>query len=217
MPKFYITTTLPYVNAAPHIGFALEIVQADVVARAHRVAGDDVFLNTGTDEHGTKIYQSQIFVPYVFVIDPGAQTVTKRINVGGRPLDLALTPDRRYLYIANYDLNELEKIDTETDSVVERIPHVPNARGIAITRDGRFAFVTNVLPSTVTVVDLASAAIVKVIPVGTMPTSVAFRADGKCAYVTCQGSASLFVIDTQTQEIVRSIVVDSNPIQVQVK
>lgn len=55
--SFYITTTLPYVNAKPHIGFALEVVRADVIARYHRLNGDDVFFNTGTDEHGLKIYQ----------------------------------------------------------------------------------------------------------------------------------------------------------------
>lgn len=54
---FYITTTLPYVNAEPHIGFALEIVQADIIARFEVVRGRDVFFNTGTDEHGQKIYQ----------------------------------------------------------------------------------------------------------------------------------------------------------------
>lgn len=53
---FYITTTLPYVNSDPHIGFALEIVQADVIARAKRLAGYDVFFSTGTDEHGQKIW-----------------------------------------------------------------------------------------------------------------------------------------------------------------
>lgn len=56
--KFYITTTLPYVNAEPHIGFALEIIEADVLARFHRQAGDEVFFNTGTDEHGLKIFRN---------------------------------------------------------------------------------------------------------------------------------------------------------------
>ena len=51
----YITTTLPYVNADPHIGFALEVVHADIIARWHRLMGRDVFFNTGTDEHGIKI------------------------------------------------------------------------------------------------------------------------------------------------------------------
>jgi methionyl-tRNA synthetase len=58
--KFYITTTLPYVNASPHIGFALEIVQADVIARYHKLLGEDVFFNFGTDEHGQKIYQKAV-------------------------------------------------------------------------------------------------------------------------------------------------------------
>jgi len=56
--KRYVTTTLPYVNADPHIGFALEILQADALARAWRLAGDDVFFNTGADEHGQKILQA---------------------------------------------------------------------------------------------------------------------------------------------------------------
>ena len=55
--NFYITTTLPYVNADPHLGFALETVQADVLARYYRLKDNDVFFNTGTDEHGLKIYR----------------------------------------------------------------------------------------------------------------------------------------------------------------
>jgi methionyl-tRNA synthetase len=55
--SFYITSTLPYVNSDPHVGFALEIVQADILARYHALLGDDVFFNTGTDEHGVKIYR----------------------------------------------------------------------------------------------------------------------------------------------------------------
>ena len=59
--KFYITTTLPYVNSDPHVGFALEIVQADAVARFHKeVQGEEVVFNFGTDEHGQKIYQKAL-------------------------------------------------------------------------------------------------------------------------------------------------------------
>jgi methionyl-tRNA synthetase len=60
MNKYYLTTTLPYVNADPHIGFALEIVQADSLARFKRIKGYEVFFNTGTDEHGQKIYQKAV-------------------------------------------------------------------------------------------------------------------------------------------------------------
>ncbi len=52
--RFYLSTALPYVNAQPHIGFALEAIQADVVARYHRFLGEDVFFLTGTDENSLK-------------------------------------------------------------------------------------------------------------------------------------------------------------------
>lgn len=53
--KFYITTSIAYANAAPHIGYAMELIQADVLARYHKLLGEDVFFLTGTDEHGSKI------------------------------------------------------------------------------------------------------------------------------------------------------------------
>jgi len=58
MTKFYITTTIPYVNAAPHIGHALEFVQADVIARWRRQQGDDVYFLSGSDENAIKNVQA---------------------------------------------------------------------------------------------------------------------------------------------------------------
>jgi methionyl-tRNA synthetase len=52
--RFYISTTIPYVNAPPHLGHALELVQADVLARHHRLAGDEVRFQTGTDDNSLK-------------------------------------------------------------------------------------------------------------------------------------------------------------------
>ncbi|MGB8815851.1 MAG: methionine--tRNA ligase [Minisyncoccia bacterium] len=57
---FYITTTLPYVNAEAHMGHALEIVRADVIARYKKLLGYEVFFNTGTDEHGQKLYEKAL-------------------------------------------------------------------------------------------------------------------------------------------------------------
>jgi len=53
-PHTYITTTIPYVNARPHLGFALELVQADVLARHRRRKGDQVRFQTGTDDNSLK-------------------------------------------------------------------------------------------------------------------------------------------------------------------
>jgi len=68
--SFYITTTLPYVNAELHMGHALEFVRADVIARYKKLLGMEVFFNTGTDEHGMKIFEkaeSQGLSPQEFV------------------------------------------------------------------------------------------------------------------------------------------------------
>jgi methionyl-tRNA synthetase len=96
--KFYITTAIAYTNAEPHIGFALELLQADVLARYHRLLGDDTYFLTGTDEHGTKIAQAaeksgkdtQVFV------DEIAQTfvdLCKKLNISND--DFIRTSDRK--------------------------------------------------------------------------------------------------------------------------
>lgn len=54
---FYITTTIPYVNADAHVGTALELIQADALARTMRLQGRKVFFSTGADEHGQKIWE----------------------------------------------------------------------------------------------------------------------------------------------------------------
>ena len=56
--KFYLTTAIPYVNAGPHVGYALEIVQADVIARFQRLLNKDVFFLTGSDENSLKNVQT---------------------------------------------------------------------------------------------------------------------------------------------------------------
>ena len=57
-PAWTITTAIPYVNAPPHIGFALEMVQADVLARYRRAEGYDVHFQAGSDENSLKNVQA---------------------------------------------------------------------------------------------------------------------------------------------------------------
>ena len=55
--KSYITTAIPYVNGVPHIGHALDYCLADVYARYLKLKGEEVRVQAGTDEHGSKIFQ----------------------------------------------------------------------------------------------------------------------------------------------------------------
>src|SRR4051812_12403672 len=95
--KFYITTAIVYTNAAPHIGFALEMVQADAIARYRRMLGDEVYFVTGTDEHGTKIQRTaeKAGIPtQQFVDDIAAQVghLARQLNVSNT--DFIRTSDR---------------------------------------------------------------------------------------------------------------------------
>ncbi len=59
MSRFYVTTSILYLNAQPHIGFAQEVLAADVIARYHReIKGDETYFLTGTDEHGIKVFEA---------------------------------------------------------------------------------------------------------------------------------------------------------------
>ncbi|PJE57719.1 MAG: methionine--tRNA ligase [Candidatus Portnoybacteria bacterium CG10_big_fil_rev_8_21_14_0_10_38_18] len=75
MKRFYITTAIPYVNASPHLGFVLELVQADVIARYHRILGEKVHFVTGSDENSLKNVQSaeEEKIPVKKLVDKNAQ------------------------------------------------------------------------------------------------------------------------------------------------
>ncbi len=57
MSKVYLTTAIPYVNGAPHVGHAMDYIIADTYARYHKLRGDEVRFQAGTDEHGNKIFR----------------------------------------------------------------------------------------------------------------------------------------------------------------
>lgn len=96
--KFYITTSIPYVNAPPHVGHALEFVQADTIARFHRLRGERVFFLTGTDEHGAKIARAAEaagVTPRKFVDDNAAQFQDLIKRLGVEPDDFIRTSDEK--------------------------------------------------------------------------------------------------------------------------
>jgi len=58
--KFYVTTAIVYANSTPHIGYAYEVIAADVIARYKRLCGFDTFFLTGMDEHSTNVYDKAL-------------------------------------------------------------------------------------------------------------------------------------------------------------
>lgn len=138
--SFYITTTLPYVNAPLHMGHALEFVRADTVARHKNLAGFDVYFNTGTDEHGMKIYEKakEGNMNVQDFVDKGFEIFKEQLKMFGVSEDIHFVrttdkvheraaqefwkrvADKGYIYKKNYEAKycvgcESEKTDSELD------------------------------------------------------------------------------------------------------
>jgi len=84
--KYYVTTSIPYVNAEPHVGHALELVMADVLARYARSQNKKVIFSTGTDEHGGKVAEkatanNQTPKQYADVISQHFRDLSKSLNI----------------------------------------------------------------------------------------------------------------------------------------
>jgi len=83
--KFYITAAIPYVNSLPHVGHVLEFVQADVIARHHKLLGEEVLLLSGGDENALKNVQAaeKAGVPIQRFVDENTQKfleLTKKLG-----------------------------------------------------------------------------------------------------------------------------------------
>ena len=86
MKKFYITTAIPYVNARPHVGHALEFVQTDCLARFHRILGHETLLLSGSDENALKNVQAaeQANIPIEVFVEQNAhlfRELAEKLNV----------------------------------------------------------------------------------------------------------------------------------------
>ncbi len=160
---FYITTTLPYVNNDPHVGFAMEIIRADAIARFKKEQGCEVFFNTGTDEHGLKLYQAAAKegIAVQEYVDRYATTFRGLVALLGISPDAHFIrttdphhitaaqefwkrcADRGYIYKKNYEAKycvgcELEKTDSELNDA-GRCPIHPD-RDIEIINEENYFF-----------------------------------------------------------------------------
>jgi len=158
---FYITTTLPYVNSDPHVGFAMEIIRADTIARYRRIMSDEVFFNTGTDEHGAKLLNDaraagKDVKEYVDEYAARFKNLKDKLNLSVDNFIRTTDPHHEeaaqefwrfcdkngYIYKKNYEIKycvgcELEKTESELDEN-GRCPIHPNKEIEIISEENYF-------------------------------------------------------------------------------
>ena len=161
--SFYITTTLPYVNAPLHMGHALELVRADVIARYKKLVGYDLYFNTGTDEHGIKVYEKakEKNLKVQDFVDQGFETFKNQLKMFGITEDAhfirttdphhiksaqyfwGLVAKNGFIYKKNYEAKycvgcESEKTDSELNDKGECLLHP--GRPLEIIKEENYFF-----------------------------------------------------------------------------
>ena len=138
-------------------------------------------MQVGFAPDGKRAYVSLRDENAVAVIDTAARQVIARVAVGQGPIQLFVTPDDRFVYVANQGSpaapgNTVSVIATKTNQVVETVKTGQGAHGVSISDDAKYAFVTNINDGTVAVIDTATQAVVATFAVGEGPNGVTFRA-----------------------------------------
>ena len=153
-------------------------------------------------------------------VDTGTNVSGGAITVGSNPYAIAITPDGRTAYVADFAASNTTSPSTVTPiSLVTGAPGVPivagvNPAGIAITPDGKTASVTNYGSGTVTPITLATGTAGTPIPVGTHPWGIAITPDATTAYVANFGSGTVTPITLATGTPGSAIPVGTNPVAV---
>jgi YVTN family beta-propeller protein len=134
------------------------------------------------------------------------------ITIAGGPAAIAITPDGKTAYVANYGLtNSVTPIDTATNTVGTPISVGDKPDAIAITPDGKTAYVVNQISKSVTPITLATNTTGTAIAVGDGPSGIAITPDGKTAYVVNQDSNSVTPINIATNTAGTPITVGTSP------
>lgn len=148
----------------------------------------------------------------VFDTVTGALGTPITIGPNTEPYTIAITPNGRTLYSANFETDTVSAVDTATNSVVSTIPVGKRPFGIATSPNGQRVYVTNSGDNTVSVIDTATNQVAGApIPVGEEPFGVAFSPDGTRALVSNSIGDSISVIDTGTSQVIATVPARDNP------
>ena len=141
------------------------------------------------------------------VIDGATHKIVATVRVGVSPAQMAVSPDRKSLYIANTGSNTVSVLNTDKNTVVKTIalPRRSRPIGVALSPSGRYLYTADGGANRVSVLNTRAGRVVTSVRVGTQPLGVAVAPDGKTVYAANSGSGDVSVIDARTNRVVRTI------------
>jgi YVTN family beta-propeller protein len=141
------------------------------------------------------------------VIDGGTHKVVATVRVGVAPAQMAVSPDRRSVYIANTGSDTVSVLNTRNNTIARTIalPRGSKPVDVAVGPHGRYLYTANGGSNRVSVLDTRAKRVVSSVRVGTQPLSVAVARDGKKVYAANSGSGDVSIIDARTNRVIRAI------------
>ncbi|HEY3669307.1 MAG TPA: beta-propeller fold lactonase family protein [Acidimicrobiia bacterium] len=141
------------------------------------------------------------------VIDGATHKMVATVRVGVSPAQMAVSPDRKSVYIANTGSDTVSVLNTDDNTIARTIALPPRSRPIdvAVNPNGRYLYIADGGSNRVAVLDARAERVVASVRVGTQPLSVAAAPDGKTVYAANSGSGDVSVINARTNRVVRAI------------
>jgi YVTN family beta-propeller protein len=163
----------------------------------------------GRAVHGIAIFNDTLYIGDVYggkVLVIRGDQIIDEIDVGLGPEYMEVTPDGRFLYVANL-WSPISVVDLHSDNktVIKEIDSGETPHGLSFTDDGSRLFIVNMESDTLSVIDATKHKIIKTIPVGEKSEYVALTPDERFAFVTNLGADTVSVVDANSLEVVEEI------------
>jgi YVTN family beta-propeller protein len=179
-------------------------------ALGDRIGGFDIAADIAIVSGGQKGYVSDYSKGFVGSVDFEKSTVTQKIQVGGEPREMVLSPDERLLYVAIGNDRRVAVIDTATDVEVGSIGIKGEPQDLVMSPDGASLYVATA-DGMVDVVDPESGRVLSTIAVQEDPVAMAMLPDGSKLFVVNRGSNTVSVIDTAAGTVINAVSVGDTP------
>ena len=160
---------------------------------------------------GKTMVASCEFSGFLVRIDLDSMAITGELNVGGKPVDVKLSPDGSVMFNANETKDGVTVVDWANMRELQFIPTAKGAHGLYPSRDGKQLYVTNRGAGSVSVIDFASRNVMGTWQFGGSPDMGGVSSDGKQLWLSGRYNSEVYVIDTTTGHLIKKIPVGQGP------
>jgi YVTN family beta-propeller protein len=171
-----------------------------------------VFSTNYNDDNNKKLaYITMQGEDKIIIMDMNSFDKVGEITVSRGPHNLDITPDGKYLFVANAGSSDVAVIDIANKQVIKTIPVSTGHHGIDVSPDGKMVYVSGIGSDKVNVVDPIKLELVKQIDVGNGPHGIRASSDGKLLYVDVTSTNKVVLIDTEQLKIINHINTGKSP------